>query len=165
MKLFILGFMGCGKTKLGKKIAHHLRVPFIDLDQKIEDQNNQSITRLFKEIGEERFREIEQQSLIEVINENSDFVLSVGGGTPCFFNNMDLMNQSGKTIYLKLPPEVLYGRLRSAKENRPLIANLSDGELKIFVSNKLLEREKYYSLAQVIDDSTNKSPKQIISLI
>lgn len=157
--------MGCGKTKLGKKIAHHLEIPFIDLDQHIEDQSNQSISQLFKEIGEDRFRILEKQALLEVINGNSDFVLSVGGGTPCFFSNMDLMNKSGTTIYLKLPSDVLYGRLRAAKGNRPLIADLSDDELKNFISKKLNEREKYYSLAQVIDNSPNKSPKSIISLI
>jgi shikimate kinase len=165
MKLFILGFMGSGKTKLGKKVAHHLELPFFDLDQLIEEKEGKTITRIFEESGEDGFRLIEQTALESLINQHSDFVLSTGGGTPCFFNNMYLMNEVGKTIYLKLDANILFGRLKSAQAKRPLIANLTEEELKLFIEQKLLERESYYSKAQLIADAPNLTANKILSLI
>jgi shikimate kinase len=165
MKLFLIGFMGSGKTKLGKKVAHHLGFPFIDLDQLIEEKEGKTITTIFEEQGEEYFRQKETSILEDVINTHDQFVLSTGGGTPCFNDNMDLMNKVGKTIYLKLDSTILFGRLKSAQAKRPLIANLSEEELKPFIEKKLAVREGDYSKAQIIADAPNLTAKKIVELI
>lgn len=165
MKLFLLGFMGSGKSKLGKKVANRLKLPFFDLDDEIERIKGKSISKLFQESGEEAFRLLESKVLSELISQHESFVLSTGGGTPCFNNNMELMNQSGKTIYLDVDSTILYGRLKTAKANRPLIANLSDDELKVFVDDSLRKRVTFYSQASVIASDSNLTANKILNLI
>jgi shikimate kinase len=165
MKLFLLGFMGSGKSKWGKKIAKQLAMPFFDLDDEVEKSANKSITELFQERGEDAFRLLESEVLANIIAQNETFVLSTGGGTPCFNNNMELMNQSGKTIYLNVDSTILYGRLKTAKMNRPLIANLSDDELKVFIEDSLCKRVSFYSKAAAITSDSNLTAKKILDLI
>lgn len=165
MKLFLLGFMGSGKSKWGKKIAKQLAMPFFDLDDEVEKSANKSITELFQERGEDAFRLLESEVLANIIAQNEAFVLSTGGGTPCFNNNMELMNQSGKTIYLNVDSTILYGRLKTAKMNRPLIANLSDDELKVFIEDSLRKRVSFYSQAAAITSDSNLTAKKILDLI
>ena len=165
MKLFLLGFMGSGKSKLGKKLASQLSVPFFDLDDEVEKSAAKSITELFQESGEEAFRLLESEVLANIIAKNEAFVISTGGGTPCFNDNMELMNQSGKTIYLNVDSTILYGRLKTAKEKRPLIANLSDTELKDFIEDSLLKRNTFYSQAALIASESNLTAKKILDLI
>lgn len=165
MKLFLLGFMGSGKSKLGKKVASQLTVPFFDLDDEVEKSAGKSITELFQESGEEAFRSLESEVLVNIISKNEAFVLSTGGGTPCFNDNMELMNQSGKTIYLNVDSTILYGRLRTAKKKRPLIANLSDEELKDFIEVSLSKRNTFYFHAAVIASESNMTAKKILDLI
>lgn len=138
--------MGSGKTTIGKLLAKKLDLQFIDVDVFIENRYRKSISAIFEERGEEGFRKIERQTLLEII-EFEDFVISTGGGLPCFFNNMDLMNESGITIYLKASVEELVNRLCSGKQNRPLIKGKNPEELKDFVSTNLNKREAFYNKA------------------
>ena len=147
----MIGYMGAGKTTLGKSLARHLGLEFIDLDWYIENRFHQSVSQLFATRGEEGFRKIEQNMLHEVA-EFEDVVISAGGGTPCFFDNMEYMNQQGLTVYLKATPEILRTHLRMGKQKRPLIAQKNDEELDIFIRESLDKRESYYSQARLIFD-------------
>lgn len=147
----MIGYMGTGKTTLGKSLARHLGLEFIDLDWYIENRFHQSVSQLFATRGEEGFRKIEQNMLHEVA-EFEDVVISAGGGTPCFFDNMEYMNQQGLTVYLKATPEILRTHLRMGKQKRPLIAQKNDEELDIFIRESLDKRESYYNQARLIFD-------------
>ena len=147
----MIGYMGAGKTTLGKSLARHLGLEFIDLDWYIENRFHQSVSQLFATRGEEGFRKIEQNMLHEVA-EFEDVVISAGGGTPCFFDNMEYMNQQGLTVYLKATPEILRTHLRMGKQKRPLIAQKNDEELDIFIRESLDKRESYYNPARLIFD-------------
>lgn len=147
----MIGYMGAGKTTLGKSLARHLGLEFIDLDWYIENRFHQSVSQLFATRGEEGFRKIEQNMLHEVA-EFEDVVISAGGGTPCFFDNMEYMNRQGLTVYLKATPEILRTHLRMGKQKRPLIAQKNDEELDIFIRESLDKRESYYNQARLIFD-------------
>ncbi|MBP3553928.1 MAG: shikimate kinase [Bacteroidaceae bacterium] len=150
-RIILIGYMGAGKTTLGKSLARHLGLEFIDLDWYIENRFHQSVSQLFATRGEEGFRKIEQNMLHEVA-EFEDVVISAGGGTPCFFDNMEYMNQQGLTVYLKATPEILRTHLRMGKQKRPLIAQKNDEELDIFIRESLDKRESYYNQARLIFD-------------
>jgi shikimate kinase len=142
MRIFLIGYMGSGKTTVGRKIASLIDAPFIDLDTRIESSSGKSITELFS-TGEDDFRKLERQSLMEISKE-PNLVVSTGGGTPCFFDNMEWMNQQGITVYLKLDPISLFHRLRASKRPRPLIAGMEDDELLAYIEKNLTERESFY---------------------
>ena len=131
-RIFLIGYMGAGKTTLGKAFSRELGLTFIDLDWYIEERFHKTVQQLFSERGEQGFRELEQKMLHEVA-EFEDVVISAGGGTPCFFDNMDYMNACGDTVFLQVEPEVLFHRLKVAKQQRPLLANKSDEELMNFL--------------------------------
>ena len=149
MIVFLIGFMGSGKTTIGKKLANKLKFDFIDLDAEIENDAQLSITNIVNQKGESYFRSIEQQKLVEVC-AHKNLVLSCGGGTPCFNNNMELMNSTGLTLYLQLSPEALFSRLILSQEKRPLISNLNEAELLEFIKLKLKERETFYLKSNLI---------------
>ncbi|MFN8115658.1 MAG: shikimate kinase [Bacteroidia bacterium] len=148
--IFICGFMGCGKTTQGKKLAKEMGYYFIDLDDYISNKYDNTITDLFQEVGEDEFRKIESISLQECINDNMKALIATGGGTPCFNNNMDLMKANGKVIYLKMEPEALYNRLFNAKNERPLIKDKANEEMLLYIENLLKIREPFYSKADII---------------
>jgi shikimate kinase len=139
--------MGAGKTTLGKVLASELNVPFYDLDWYIEERFHTTIPKIFAQEGEEGFRKKERAMLHEVA-EFENVVISCGGGTPCFFDNMEYLNQQAKTVYLKATPEVLSVHLRMGRTERPLIKGKSDEELKQYILESLLQREPYYSTAR-----------------
>ena len=142
-RVFIIGYMGSGKTTVGKKLSKHLSLNFIDLDAYIENKYHKSIAALFEEKGEEGFREIERSALKEVaLIEN--VIISTGGGAPCFFDNMELMNSAGITVYLQASPEELASRLLASKTVRPLIKGKSREELIPFITEHLAKRDRYY---------------------
>ncbi len=138
-RIFLIGYMGAGKTTLGKAFSRELGLTFIDLDWYIEERFHKTVQQLFSERGEQGFRELEQKMLHEVA-EFEDVVISAGGGTPCFFDNMDYMNACGDTVFLQVEPEVLFHRLKVAKQQRPLLANKSDEELMNFICEALQKR-------------------------
>ena len=161
IRVFLTGYMGAGKTTLGKAFAKALGVPFIDLDWYIEERYHKNIKSLFAERGEEGFRLLEQRMLHEV-GEFEDVVISTGGGTPCFFDNMAYMNGQGQTVFLDVSLDVLYNRLRVATFNRPILQGKSDEELRRFIAEALEKRLPYYSQATYrFDGSRLESRPQI----
>lgn len=148
-RILIIGYMGAGKTTLGKVLAKDLGLPFYDLDWYIESRMMKTVPQLFAERGEEGFRKVEHNMLHEVA-EFEDVVISCGGGTPCFYDNMEYMNAQGDTVYLKASPEVLYAHLQMGKVERPLLKNKTREEMQAFIQEQLAEREKYYTKARHI---------------
>ena len=149
--IIIIGYMGAGKTTVGKALAKELGVMFYDLDWYIESRMRKTVKQIFDEIGEEGFRKIERNMLHEVA-EFENVVVSCGGGTPCFFDNMDYMNQLGETIYLKASPETLHTHLKMGKGVRPLPLNKTPEEVEIFIREQLKLREPFYNKAKHIID-------------
>ena len=139
--------MGAGKTTVGKTLAQELNLPFYDLDWYIESRMRKTVKEIFDERGEEGFRLIEHNLLHEVA-EFEDVIISCGGGAPCFYDNMDYMNQQGDTVYLKATPEVLYGHLKMGKSVRPLLQNKTSEEVEEFIKEQLQVREPFYSKAK-----------------
>lgn len=148
--IFVCGFMGCGKTTQGKKLAKEIGYHFIDLDDYISNQYDKTITELFKEVGEDEFRKIESKALQECIQDNLKALIALGGGTPCFNDNLNLMKANGKIIYLKMDAEALYARLFNEKQDRPLIRDKANEEMLSYIENLLKSREVFYNQAQII---------------
>lgn len=171
-RIFLIGYMGAGKTTVGRELAKELNLDFIDLDHFIQARYQKTISQIFQEMGESEFRIIESNMLKEV-GDFENVVISTGGGTPCFFDNMDYMNNAGTTIYLKATPEALSDRLNTCKDKRPLIKDKSKEELLNFVMENLTKREPYYTKAVVIHepgelinrDDVNKYILQLIKKI
>lgn len=146
-RIILVGYMGAGKTTVGKALAKALNLQFYDLDWYIESRQHKTVPQIFAERGEEGFRKIEHNMLHEVA-EFEDVVISCGGGTPCFFDNMDYMNAQGDVIYLKAAPEVLYRHLLMGKTERPLLKGKSPEELITFITEQLAKREPFYNKAR-----------------
>lgn len=146
-RIILIGYMGAGKTTVGRELAKELGLMFYDLDWYITSRMRRTVAQLFEEHGEDGFRQIERNMLHEVA-EFENIVLSCGGGTPCFFDNMDYMNQKGETVYLKATPEVLYAHLKMGKGVRPLLLNKTPEQVETFVKTQLKEREPFYTKAK-----------------
>lgn len=153
-RIYLIGFMGSGKTTVGIKLASLLSWSFLDLDKVIQEKTGKDILDIFSQNGESYFREIEAQVLRDTGNIDN-LVVSTGGGAPCFSGNMEFMNLNGVTIYLKLTPDQLESRLVNEKSGRPLIKDLDRIELYGFIGKKLSEREEFYSKARIIADGFN----------
>ena len=145
-RIILIGYMGAGKTTVGRALAKELGLQFYDLDWYIEARMRKTVPQLFAERGEDGFRLVERNMLHEVA-EFEDVVLSCGGGTPCFFDNIDYMNTQGSVVYLKASPEVLRGHLLMGKTERPLLKGKSPEELADFIKGQLELREPFYSKA------------------
>ena len=143
--------MGSGKTTVGKALAKELGLQFYDLDWYIESRRRKTVPQLFAERGEDGFREIEC-NMLHVVAEIEDIVLSCGGGSPCFFDNMDYMNRQGEVIWLKADAEVLYKHLLMGKTERPLLKGKSPDELIAFIREQLEKREPFYAKAHHVLD-------------
>lgn len=146
MKIFLVGFMGSGKTTIGRKLAQSLRYDFVDLDKLIENKTGMSIAAYFKEHGEDQFREMERDVLQRTAYAEKT-IIATGGGAPCYFNNMDWMKSEGKVVYISMDPKALANRLKHSKNERPLIKDLSFEELVDFISDKLASRDLFYKEA------------------
>ena len=147
IRIILIGYMGAGKTTVGRALSKELGIIFYDLDWYIESRMRKSVSQIFAERGEEGFRKIEYNMLHEVA-EFENVIISCGGGTPCFFDNMDYLNQQGQVVYLKADPEVLYKHLLMAKVERPLLKNKTPEELITFIREQLEKREPFYSKAR-----------------
>ena len=148
-RVFLIGFMGAGKTSVGKELSAKMKCSFVDLDLFIERRFHQTIRQIFKEKGEEAFREIETKALREVA-EFEDVVISTGGGTPCFNQNMMFMNEQGTTVYLKVSNEELVRRINLNKSARPLLKDFSGDELSRFVEETMAKRKPFYEQAKIV---------------
>lgn len=151
-RIFLVGYMGAGKTTIGKVLSKLMGLTFIDLDYYIEGRFRKTVAQLFAERGEEGFRSIERNMLHEVA-EFEDVLVSTGGGTPCFFDNMEFMNQQGTTIYLQVSVDELASRLEVCKHTRPVLKNRTGDELKAFVAESLSGRLPFYQKASIVFDA------------
>ncbi len=146
-RIILVGYMGAGKTTIGRQLAMALNLQFYDLDWYIEMRYHKRVPEIFATSGEEGFRDLERRMLHETA-EFEDVVLSCGGGTPCFFDNMDYMNSLAETVYLKATPETLAAHLRMGKTERPLIKGKTPDELLQYIRESLAEREPHYAKAK-----------------
>ena len=160
MRIFLIGFMGSGKTHWGIKIAEKLKIPFYDLDAVIVNSEGMSISEIFSNKGEEYFRYMEKQTLENLVTKEENFVLSAGGGTPCFFNNIDFMKRNGKVLWLNTSLEALNQRLLKEKMSRPLLKGVTEAGLRSYIIRKLSERKMYYEQADLMvhEETTELEP-------
>lgn len=162
--IFLIGYMGSGKTTLAKKLASKLELPFIDTDDEIVKEIGMSITEYFQLHGEEKFRELERKQLLKTAQQNA--IVSTGGGSPCFFDNMQWMNENGISVYLQMSPKSLFDRLSQSKPNkRPILIGKTEEELFNFITKKLTEREPFYQQAHLIIDHINTPIDDLIILL
>lgn len=145
--IFIIGYMGCGKTTFGKALAAATGLRFIDLDHYIVDKYKATVPEIFAQYGEEGFRKIEREMLMEVAGLE-DTIISCGGGTPCFFDNIDIMNAHGTTLWLQASHDCLFSRLIRKRERRPLLAGKTDDQIREIISTQLEARSPFYSKAK-----------------
>jgi shikimate kinase len=165
-KIILLGYMGCGKSTIAKILADKLNLPYLDLDEIIEKRTNSSVNKLFSEKGELYFRKLEHEMFSELMKNPDSFVLSLGGGTPCYANNHELLKgENVFSIYLSGSIATLYGRLKNENENRPLIANKSEEEMKEFIAKNLFDRSYYYNQAQIKVNIDEKSVGELVAEI
>lgn len=150
-RIIIIGFMGCGKTTHGKRLAKNLNYRFIDLDQWIENRSELTVAEIFAQQGEEAFRDMETEA-IKLLSKEENVVISTGGGAPCHNNNMELLQAVGQTIYLKLSPKALASRLTYSKTKRPLLSGKRQEELVPLIEVMLSERIPFYENAAIIID-------------
>lgn len=166
MKIVLVGYMGSGKTTIGKLLAKKLKISFLDLDEVIEERLEDSISNIFNGKGEIFFRKKEHEYLNDVLTQKNNFILSTGGGTPCYSGNMDTMLELADYVfYLKISIPGLVKRLILEKEHRPLIKNIDDGDLPEFIGKHLFERNNFYLKANHIIECDNKDPEALVSEI
>jgi shikimate kinase len=161
--IFLIGFMGCGKTTLGRKLASRLGYEFIDLDHILEAKVGMTIAEYFSKFGEKAFRKLESE-VLKRTNYSENAVVSTGGGLPCFFDNMDWMNTHGKTVYIKLSPKTLADRLENEKDKRPVLNDHGE-DLVAFIAGKLAERDKFYNQASIIADGLSLTAEKVEGLL
>jgi shikimate kinase len=162
--VFLIGFMGSGKTTLGRKLASRLGYDFIDLDHALEAQEGMSIAEYFSKFGEEAFRRLESKVLKQTPYP-AKAVVSTGGGLPCFFDNMEWMKDHGKTIYIKLAPKILADRLKNEKTERPVLQGRHGEDLIKFIGDKLAEREGFYNQASIITDGLSLTAEKVEKIL
>mgnify|MGYP002344945838 CR=1 FL=1 len=146
--IFLIGYMGCGKSSVGKKLAKRLKIDFIDIDTSIEQMTGKSIAQVFDQEGEDLFRQLERSILVSLCSR-TNIVVATGGGAPCFFDNMMLMNKSGTTVYIKMHPDSLASRILASDTERPLVRKFSKEEMPAYIAHHLKEREVFYNTAKI----------------
>lgn len=164
MRIFLIGMPGCGKSSLGYSLSRKIEMHYIDLDHVIEKKEDMSITSIFDQKGEEYFRRIEHDILIQFCTgENDNFIMAAGGGTPCFFDNLNHMNSAGKTIYLKVDVDILVKRLQSKISDRPLLNDV--GDLKMHLESLLESRNSWYNKANITLDSNDLTADGLLTAV
>ncbi len=164
MRIFLIGYMGCGKSTLGRSLASELKQTFVDLDSFLEEKYFRTIPQIFAEEGEDGFR-IKERKVLEEVSTFDDVIIATGGGAPCFFDNMDLMNNSGFCIFLDVDTESLVSRLMSAKTERPLIKGKSADELGVFIEGMMQKRRPFYEKARYILKGNEITSRQVVEII
>jgi shikimate kinase len=157
-KIILLGYMGCGKSTIANKLSKIIQIPFVDLDKIIEEKTNLTINQIFETQGEVYFRKLEHEVFVELLNSPDNMIIGLGGGTPCYANNHELLQREDViSIYLKASIKTLFDRLVTNKSKRPLIADKSEDEMKEFIAKHLFDRSFYYNQAQhkvIVDNKT-----------
>jgi len=165
MKLVLLGYMGCGKSTIGKLLASAMSLKFVDLDAYIEIKEEATIKEIFETKGEIYFRKIETSYLKELMNDIEHDIISLGGGTPCFGENMDIINMNSTSVYLRATIPTLYNRLKKEQATRPLIQSIGLDKLEEFIGKHLFERGFFYNRAEKIVTVDRKSIDEIVTEI
>ena len=164
MLIFLIGFMGSGKSYSARKLSEAMNMNYVDMDKEIERLEGRSIREIFEKGGEDYFRKLEHDYLKD-LNTDQDLIVSTGGGAPCFFDNMKIIKEKGLSIYLNIDEDVIFRRLKKGVYKRPLLKDLTDEALADFISEKIKLRTPYYSQADLVIDQFNASQlvKTIIS--
>ncbi|WBL26473.1 shikimate kinase [Zunongwangia sp. HGR-M22] len=168
MKIFLNGYMGCGKSYIGEKLSESMDYTFVDMDSQIEIMEGRTIHEIFQKKGELYFRKLENEVLKDILASKSDMIISLGGGTPCYGNNFELIkaDAENQTLYLKASVEVLTERLFLEKVHRPVISHLETKEqLEEFIRKHLFERAFYYNQSKIIVDVDHSTPTKILEEI
>lgn len=169
MLISLLGYMGSGKSHISKNLSKKLNLPLIDLDQKISDEHQLTVAEIFQNRGEIFFRKEEKRILESILNDEQNGILSLGGGTPVYYDNMEIINQKSKSIFLRASVRTLTERVLLQKDTRPLIAKLDDHDIPEFIAKHLFERNPFYSKAHFTVDTDSKTAgeisEEIISLL
>ena len=164
MRVFLVGYMGSGKTRAGKLLAKGLNYSFMDMDELFEEKYRISIQDFFKKYDEEAFRKLEHQLLSDTLLKDN-IVYSMGGGTPCFYDNMEMLNQSGLTVYIKMPAIALFRRLQESKKQRPILHGMTSDELLRYIQSQLSARESFYSRARITVNGIDLNINELIQII
>lgn len=164
MRIFLIGFMGCGKSTLGRNLAAAFDLTFVDLDTFLEEKYFRTIPQIFAEEGEAAFRNKERK-VLEEVSAFDNVIVATGGGAPCFFDNMELMNSSGFCVFLDVSVDSLVNRLIHARTERPLIKGKSPAELREFIELMMQKRRPFYEKANYILSGAEISPEQVMELI
>ncbi|MFH7018246.1 shikimate kinase [Flavobacterium sp. FlaQc-47] len=169
-KIILLGYMGCGKSTIAQNLSKITNIPFLDLDNCIEKKANLSINEIFEQFGEIHFRKLEHEMLLELLQSSEKIIIGLGGGTPCYANNHELLKREDVTsIYLKASIDTLYNRLIHNKSKRPLIANMNEEEMREFIAKHLFDRSYYYHHAQhkvaVDDKAVEETVQDILEIL
>ncbi|MDO9001668.1 MAG: shikimate kinase [Bacteroidota bacterium] len=157
--IYLTGFMGSGKTTSGKKLAKLLGANFIDLDFYLEQKEKLSIESIFESFGELAFRKMEQTALLEIISKESNTVIALGGGTICYENNLENIKNNGLLVFIDLPTATLAQRLEKSKVKRPLLKLMKEGDLILYINDKLNERKHFYEQAHIIISGISLTPQ------
>jgi shikimate kinase len=164
MRIYLIGYMGSGKSKTAEALAKLFNYPVIDIDRRIETEQQKTVSEIFSTSGQEAFREMEKEALRKTA-EHENLIVATGGGLPCYHNNMEWMNANGITVYLEANPGLLFHRLATSKSGRPLIENLADVELMEQITGHLAIRIPVYRQAQIIVNAASLNVKQLFELI
>jgi len=165
MIISLVGYMGSGKSHISKILSDKLNFKLIDLDKEISKRNKMTIPEIFDKKGEIYFRKLERETLEEILASEKNTILSLGGGTPVYYNNMEIINHNSKSVFLRASVSTLTERLSKQKEKRPLIANITDENLAEFIAKHLFERNDFYNKAQISIITDNRTPKDIVNEI
>jgi len=165
MIISLVGYMGSGKSHISKILSDKINFKLIDLDKEISRRNKLTIPEIFEKKGEIYFRKLERETLEEILATQEKIILSLGGGTPVYYNNMEIINNSSKSVFLRASIATLAERISKQKEKRPLIAKISDENLPEFIAKHLFERNIFYNKAQFNINTDNKTPENIIQEI
>lgn len=165
MIISLVGYMGSGKSHISKILSEKLNFRLIDLDKEISKRNKLTIPEIFAKKGEIYFRKLEREALEEILATEENLVLSLGGGTPAYYNNMEIINSNSRSVFMRASVGTLAERLSKQKEKRPLIANIADEDLPEFIAKHLFERNAFYSKAQFNVVTDNRQPEEIVAEI
>ncbi len=161
MIISLLGYMGSGKSHISKNLSQKINFKLIDLDHKISEEHGQTIPEIFENRGEIYFRKEEKRILEEILNSEQNIVLSLGGGTPVYYENMDIINEKSKSFFLRASVNTLTNRVLLQKHTRPLISKLEDSDVPEFIAKHLFERNPYYSKAHFTIDTDSKNAIEV----